>query len=144
MDLKPHGETRDCERDPVCTARAFADLLSAPRAPREVRIDDAVVFEPASARVYSASRERLMQFAQKWRQNTQWTVITVEGYARDGELAQRRANKVRDYLVKYGIEAELVVAVGRAGTLPKGHVDLTVDLCDRAEGACHDAKLAIK
>ncbi len=38
----------------------------------------------------------------------------------------------------------MTTATGRTGAMPKGHVDLTVDLCDREAGECPDAQLAIK
>jgi type IV pilus biogenesis protein CpaD/CtpE len=144
MGVTPCGETRDCERDPLCMAKAYAELLSAPRAPREMRLDAAVVFERMDARVYSADREKLMRFAAKWQQSAEWSVITVEGYAKNDALAQKRAEKIRGYLVKYGIDPEFIVAVGRTSGQPKGHVDLTIGLCDREAGECPNGQLASK
>lgn len=135
-----------CARELTCVAEKFADTLSLPVAAPALRFDSLVTFESGRTRVYSQSREAVRAFASSWRKHARWSTITVKGYA--GELgnlnlARQRANRIRGYLIRYGISAEYVVANGYdepavdpvvpAGA---GRVDLTVDLCDRASRRC--------
>jgi outer membrane protein OmpA-like peptidoglycan-associated protein len=111
-------------------AHTFADVLAAEgRAPRELRFDAIVTFERGSTRVYSASRERLQRLARAWQKQVRWGTITVDGSG-SGELAQRRADKIRGYLLRYGIAADRVIAIGR-GSSSRSRVDLAITLCER-------------
>jgi outer membrane protein OmpA-like peptidoglycan-associated protein len=134
----------DCGREVTC-AENFADALSS-HGPQAVRLDALITFTPGSARVYSENREKLQVLAAAWRKQPRWALITVEGYAGRGSsaaLALQRADKVRAYLVRYGVAADYVAAItgiqladdasADAGT---GRVDLTVDVCDRGPSEC--------
>jgi len=125
-------------------AAEFADALTlSPAHPHVVRFASLIQFQEGSARVYSTDREKLMALASAWREHGRWTTITVEGYGSNESLAQRRADKIRSYLTRYGIPAELVVAIGRdpvidtmAAGASGGHIDLTIALCDPNFGDC--------
>jgi len=138
----------DCEQTPTCFAEEFADALSAPPAApqdlpglRPLRMESLITFEPGRARVYSSGREKLAALAATWRTRGRWPMITVEGYAGAGgklALAEQRAGRVRDYLVRYGVPPEYVVAIGhdsaRGSSSVKrpigGRVDLAIAACD--------------
>ena len=72
-----------------------------------------VDFAPGRVRVYSKGREKIQAIVESWRTHG-WSVITVHGYADAVALGQRRADKIRGYLVRYGVPPELVVAIGHA------------------------------
>jgi outer membrane protein OmpA-like peptidoglycan-associated protein len=143
-----HEMKIDCEHAPTCIATEFADALSSqPVGPAALRLDSLIMFEPGSARVYSRSREKLMALAASWRDHARWMVITVEGHAdasHNVALAQQRADKIRGYLIRYGVAAEYVVAIGHdpvPGDTPVKHatggrVDLTIAFCDPTSEAC--------
>jgi outer membrane protein OmpA-like peptidoglycan-associated protein len=109
-------------------ARALAVTLTS--AESAVLLHDIVHFDPGRVRVYSKSREKIQAIVHTWRQRTDWSVITVHGYAGgNAALGQRRAEKIRGYLIRYGIPPELVVALGHAGGAT---VDLSIELCQDA------------
>jgi outer membrane protein OmpA-like peptidoglycan-associated protein len=127
-----HAEGTEADLE---AARDFADALSgtARPAPKQLRINTVVTFGPGTARVYSAGRERIAELARSWRTQPAWTVITVEGYSGTAGLAlgQIRADRVRGYLIRYGVDPEYVVAVARGSTKgPASRVDLAIALCD--------------
>jgi hypothetical protein len=134
----------DCGQELTC-AEKFADALSS-RGQKPVRLDALVTFTPGSARVYSENREKLQLLAAAWRKNPRWSLITVEGYAGHGSsaaLALQRADKIRGYLVRYGVAADHVAAIpgiqlvdDPAADTSTGRVDLTVDFCDRGPSEC--------
>lgn len=136
----------DCEHQPTCVAAEFADALSAQQSERDaLRLGSLVTFHPGSARVYSRDREKLMALAAAWQEHVRWTTITVEGYAdarRNASLAQQRADKIRGYLIRYGVAAEYVVAIehdharGDADRRASGRIDLTIALCHRTAAEC--------
>jgi outer membrane protein OmpA-like peptidoglycan-associated protein len=135
----------DCEHDASCVAAKFADALSAQPSERDaLRLGSLVTFQPGSARVYSRDREKLMALAASWQEHVRWTMITVEGYAdasRNAGLAQQRADKIRGYLIRYGVDAEYIIAIehDRARDADKrvtGRIDLTIELCHRTAAEC--------
>jgi outer membrane protein OmpA-like peptidoglycan-associated protein len=136
-----------CEDAHTCAAVEFADALSSQPADPQERLGVLIAFEPGRARVYSKDREKLMALAASWRRNNGWATITVEGYAgasSGAALAQRRADKISDYLIRYGVAAEYVVAIahepvhGDAGNEPavNGHVELMLQRCPRSAAEC--------
>jgi outer membrane protein OmpA-like peptidoglycan-associated protein len=123
--------TSTCDRDPRCYARELALTLTA--SDSALSVQHVVEFEPGRVRVYSKSREKLQAIAEHWKQRTDWSVITVHGYAAGSAgLGQRRAEKIRGYLIRYGVPPELVVATGESGGAT---VDLSIELC-RASETC--------
>lgn len=143
----------DCEQDPTCVAAKFADALSAQRGEQDaLRLGSLVTFQPGSARVYSRDREKLMALAASWQEHVRWTMITVEGYAdapRNAALAQQRADKIRGYLVRYGVGAEYITAIehdrasGDADKRVSGHIDLTIELCYRTAAECRPPAIQV-
>lgn len=139
--------TGACEDPKTCAALEFADALSSQPAGSQARLDFQIGFEPGRARVYSKDRERLMALAASWRRNSGWATITVEGYAgtsSSAALAQRRADRISDYLIRYGVAAEFVVAIAhepvrgdaRSERAAGGHVELTLERCARSTAEC--------
>lgn len=119
-------------------ARVLADVMSNPEcaAPASPLVTD-IEFAPGSARVYSTDRERLAAFARWWRAHGASTTIAVEGTsgararseAANLALSQRRADRVRRYLVRYGVDADRVLAVGEGSHGPGRRVALSVVGC---------------
>ena len=153
---EPAGEIEmknGCEHEPTCVAEEFADALATqPADPHALRFDSLITFEPGRARVYSSGREKIEALARSWRAHAQWAMITVEGYAGPGGkvvLAEQRADRIRGYLVRYGVPAEYVVAIAsdniRGGTAAKrpvgGRVDLAIALCASTPEDCRIKRL---
>jgi outer membrane protein OmpA-like peptidoglycan-associated protein len=96
------------------------------------RIEKLVEFEFGKLRVYSKDREELADIALMCRANPNVKLV-VEGhaFARDEEdsimLGQKRANLVRDLLIRYGVEPDHVIATdaSRVGD-PGRYVDIIV------------------
>ncbi len=129
-----------CEDPSTCAAMEFADALASQPGESQVeRLGSVVAFEPGRVRVYSKDREHLMALAASWREHIGWATITVEGYAgvsSTAALAQRRADKIRDYLIRYGVAAEYVVAIAGNDRASDGHVDLAIARCNRSLDKC--------
>jgi hypothetical protein len=136
-----------CEDPRTCAAVEFADALSSEPTGSHMWLGSRVVFEPGRARVYSKDREKLRMLAASWRHNSEWATITVEGYAGAGggvALAQRRADKISNYLVRYGVAAECVVAHAHSlvsgdaqiELVVDGHVELMIERGPRSVVAC--------
>ena len=84
--------------------------------------------------VHTDERNELWRVAQLWRQRPTWTMLTVEGHgyvANDEEasiaLGQARADRVRDLLVKYGVDPVFVEAVGHSRSTPGRYADVIVE-----------------
>ena len=121
-------------------AADFADAMTSDST--DVVFHRLIEFAPASARVYSADRELLARMAKTWLQSGEETMITVHGYSDslDLEIAERRAQIIRGYLVKYGLSPSRVTAIGH--TLSKGgpRIDLSIGRCRLA--SCQPADAA--
>ncbi|MDB4957917.1 MAG: Flagellar motor rotation protein MotB [Myxococcales bacterium] len=121
-----------CAKDTRCIAKKLAQTLTTEHA--RIVVGKVVEFEPGRLRVYSKDRERLQAIAAQWKQHPDWAVITVDGYATnrsDAEsvaLGRQRAEKVRGYLIRYGVAPELVQIAGHAAGK---HVDLSIETCAR-------------
>lgn len=116
-----------CDQDPRCYARELALTLTAPSEyiGRSIELPRVVDFAPGRVRVYSKSREKLQAIVEQWKR-ANWWLITVHGHAAaDAELARRRADKIRGYLIRDGVPPEMVVADGQAGGAT---VDLSIDV----------------
>lgn len=124
-----------CGSDERCVARELAETLTSSR--HALLLPRLIEFEPGRVRVYSVGRERIQALVEQWRKHRDWKVITVEGHApgtarsaASGSLAQRRAERIRDYLVRYGVPKEFIVAqAAEEGGATVGSVDLSVDVC---------------
>lgn len=130
----------------VAIAISFAEAVTSRS--RHLQFDDLVSFEPGRVRVYSKSRERIQAIVQGWLDAGGTATFNVTGYASAPgrataaslALAQRRAAKIKGYLVRYGVPAELIVATGaasrEAGDPRSGHtVDLSIDFPERSFAA---------
>lgn len=86
--------------------------------------------------VHTDERHELWRIAKLWLQRPTWSHITVEGHgyvASDEEasieLGERRAQRVRDLLVKYGVDPRYVTAIGHSRKRPGRYVEVIVDTC---------------
>jgi len=137
----------DCEHAPTCVAAKFADALTSKATGGEaLRVESLITFKPGTTRVYSRDREKLMALAASWQEHVRWTTITIEGYAdapNHPTLGLQRADKIRGYLIRYGVAADYVVAIDhpqvradapdwRAG----GRIDLTIESCRKTSAEC--------
>jgi outer membrane protein OmpA-like peptidoglycan-associated protein len=99
-------------------------------------------FQYGESYVRTKERAELMKLAKEWKASPSWTRITVEGhgYVEGNEeksitLGELRAERVRKLLIKYGIDAKLVVAVGHSRAEPGRYVELTIEEC--VTDGCH-------
>jgi outer membrane protein OmpA-like peptidoglycan-associated protein len=136
------ASTEACERDATCYARSLAATLTAKPEVHEparpaIEMRRFVDFAPGRVRVYSKSRAKVEALADRWKRHPGWATITVHGYAGagDGVLAQRRADKIRGYLIRYGVPADLVVAEGHVSPSAAATAELSIELCADAS-AC--------
>lgn len=90
-------------------------------------------FRYEDTRIHTFERTELKKLAQEWRKNAAWASITVEGhgYYNDNEeasirLGQERADHARALLVQFGVDPEMIVAVGRAQPRAGRDVDVIV------------------
>ncbi len=130
---------RACARDLACMARMYADVLTTGSCQaQELRLDNLVTFEPGSARVYSPDRERIAELARQWREHGASREIVVEGFsdargraeADNVALSERRAARVRGYLVRYGVDPAYVRTVARGSEGNGRRVGLSIAACD--------------
>ena len=105
-----------CGSDVSC----IATLTNMVSAQEQIKIGKLVVFDPGRVRVRSHAREDIMAIARAWRANAARTTIIIEGHAFEANeedsiaLGQKRADKVRDYLIRYGVDARHVTAIGHS------------------------------
>ena len=127
-----HGPSTDaCEHDPRCYGRDLANTLTSRE--HAIVMRHVVDFAPGRVRVYSSSRAKIQAIVARWQEHGDWSVITVHGYGSALDLGRRRAEKIRGYLIRYGIPGDLVVAVGHAAAAAT--TDLSIELCPR-NGSC--------
>jgi outer membrane protein OmpA-like peptidoglycan-associated protein len=105
---------------------------------RKLQVAKVTSFDFGNVYVHTDEREELQRVANLWRQRRQWWTITVEGHGfvanneeASIELGEKRAERVRDLLVKYGVDPRFVIAVGNSRQEPGRYVDVTVDTCER-------------
>ncbi|MDB4960890.1 MAG: OmpA family [Myxococcales bacterium] len=114
----------------------YADAMTMPS--DEHLLYKVVEFAPSSTRVYSREREQLMSLAKSWAATSHRAEITVHGYSDslDLKLAEHRAERIRGYLIKYGVDPARVATVGH--TLDQGgrRVDLAIASCEKQPGRC--------
>lgn len=131
------ASTDSCTQDATCYARSLAATLTAkPDVHAKshtgtIEMRRFIDFAPGRVRVYSRSRAKVEALAHTWKQHTSWALITVHGYAggTDTDLAQRRADKIRGYLIRYGVPAELVIAEGHASPSAAATTELSIERC---------------
>jgi outer membrane protein OmpA-like peptidoglycan-associated protein len=117
---------------------AAAENFANGREPQRAQITTIKSFDYGKTYVHTPEREELQRIAHLWRQRKSWTTITVEGhgYVQDDEeasiaLGEKRADRVKDLLVKMGVDPRFVVAVGHSRSEPGRYAEITVETCDR-------------
>ena len=120
------------------TPAAAETLAAAPTAQRKLDVGKIKSFDFGRLYVHTDEREELFRIAQLWRQRPAWWTITVEGHGyvpgneeASIELGEKRAERVRSLLVKYGVDSRFVVTIGHSRAEPGRYVDITVDTCER-------------
>jgi outer membrane protein OmpA-like peptidoglycan-associated protein len=122
--------------DPIELGTMYADAMTTSSSD-EVVLFKVVEFAPSSARVYSREREVLMALAKTWSSDGHRALITVHGYsALDLGLAEKRAARIRGYLIKYGVAADRIATVAHTHEVDGRRVDLAVTSCRKAPQRC--------
>ncbi len=82
-------------------------------------LDERVLFDVDRARVKSRGGEIVAQIVTLWRSHPEWRRLTVEGHADTRgtdqynlDLSQRRADRVRGFMIKLGCSEETISATG--------------------------------
>jgi outer membrane protein OmpA-like peptidoglycan-associated protein len=95
-------------------------------------LDDRVLFDLDRARVRTHGKHMIGKIVQLWQASPDWKHLTIEGHAdergSDGynlELSQRRADRVRDVMVKLGADPLAITALGLGRSRPRaiGHTE---------------------
>jgi outer membrane protein OmpA-like peptidoglycan-associated protein len=91
----------------------------------KIELPEQIQFETGKATILSRSEALLDRIADKIKANANVKRIRIEGHTDDvgtgkknQELSQQRAESVRDYLIKKGIEADRLQAVGYGNSRP--------------------------
>jgi outer membrane protein OmpA-like peptidoglycan-associated protein len=91
----------------------------------KIELPENILFETGSARIAGRSEALLDRVADKIKANPQVKRIRIEGHTDDVgssrknlELSQQRAEAVRDFLIRKGVEPERLQAVGYGDTRP--------------------------
>lgn len=122
---------------------AAAETRSAPAPQPAPALMTATVagFEYGETYVHTKQRHELRKLAKQLKQMPGWSHITIEGHGyveaneeESIELGQRRADRVKKLLVKYGVDPKYVVAVGHSRGEPGRYVELTIEGC--ADDSC--------
>nr|HEX4316717.1 OmpA family protein [Kofleriaceae bacterium] len=89
-------------------------------------LDDRVFFDFEQARVRSGGRELIVAVMKAWREHPEWAAITVEGHTDlrgsddyNQDLSQRRADQVRNWMVRDGADPATVDAIGYGRSRPR-------------------------
>lgn len=88
-------------------------------------LDERVLFDTDRAHVKTRGREIIGQITALWHDHPEWARMTIEGHADlrgtdeyNQDLSQRRAERVRDVMVKLGITADRLTPVGYGRSRP--------------------------
>ena len=89
-------------------------------------LDERVLFDTDRAHVKSAGRELIAQIVKLWADHPDWLHLTIEGHADlrgtddyNLQLSQLRAERVRDVLVRDGMDAGRITPIGYGRTRPR-------------------------
>lgn len=88
-------------------------------------LEERVLFDVDRARVKSQGRELIATLVRIWNEHPEWRRMSIEGHADvrgsdnyNLELSQRRADRVRDELVRQGIDPARLDTVGHGRSRP--------------------------
>jgi outer membrane protein OmpA-like peptidoglycan-associated protein len=119
---------------------ASAETHTAKTVHKRVPVTKVKSFDYGRLYVHTDERQELQRVAQLWRQRPAWWTVTVEGHgyvANDEEasieLGEKRAERVRDLLVKFGVDRRFIVTIGHSRAEPGRFVDVLVDTCATCE-----------
>jgi outer membrane protein OmpA-like peptidoglycan-associated protein len=127
------GDTLPDHRDNCPTEPGPVDNQGCPVKEKQVvaiekdrlEIKDKVYFDTGKAKIQKRSFKLLDQVAKVILEHPELEKVWIEGHTDEVggeglnvELSQRRAESVRDYLVKKGVAAQRLEAIGRGRTMP--------------------------
>jgi outer membrane protein OmpA-like peptidoglycan-associated protein len=105
-------------------------LALAASASADTKVAKIAEFDYGKSYLHAKARKALTTFAKSWQQHRVRVTIEGHGYTEDEEwsieLGQRRADRVRDFLVQHGVDASYLSAVGHSRATSGRYVDLVV------------------
>lgn len=121
---------------PIAASTAQAEIRTSSNSEKKRSAMRVKSFDYGRLYVHTPERHELFRVAQLWRQRPSWWTITVEGHAyvenneeASIELGAKRAERVRDLLVKFGVDPRFIKTVGHSRSEPGRYVDVLVDSC---------------
>lgn len=124
----PRDDDRIIDQEDSCMSELTGCQLTPDLVLKNDRIvlDERVLFDVNRARVRSAGRAIVSDLVRVWSEHPEWTSIVVEGHADirgsdayNLDLSQRRADRVRDYMVSRGADPARITAVGFGRSRPR-------------------------
>jgi outer membrane protein OmpA-like peptidoglycan-associated protein len=131
--VAPPGPAVDRDRDRVVEREAgcVRDSDGCELAPQivlhgdRIVLDERVLFDTDRARVKSRGRELIGELVRIWNEHPEWRRMSIEGHADvrgsddyNLELSLRRAERVRDELVRHGVDPARIDTVGYGRSRP--------------------------
>lgn len=126
----------------LCILAALAAPSIAHAQPTQLELHKLVHFDDGKIYVHTDARYALQTLARVWKDNHAWTKIRVEGNAWmvDEEsaiaLGQRRADAVKTWLVRFGVDPRYIEAVGNSRDGEGSDLDVYVEGCGTAGADC--------
>ncbi len=123
-------------------AAALAIPLTSRADPSKLELHELVKFDDGKLYVHTEARYALKTLARVWKDNHAWTKIRIEGNAHiDDEeaaiaLGQRRADAVKTWLVRFGVDPKYIESVGNSRDDLANDVDVFVEGCGSAGTDC--------
>ncbi|MGE5183420.1 MAG: OmpA family protein [Acidobacteriota bacterium] len=120
----------------------LAAPLTAHADPAKLELHKLVTFDDGRVYVHTDARYSLRTLARVWKDNHAWTTIRIEGNAHvDDEeaaiaLGQRRADMVKTWLVRFGVDPKYIESVGNSRDDLANDVDVFVEGCGSAGTDC--------
>lgn len=108
----------------VSSLREIASVREDPRGV-VITLDGAVLFPAGKVELLPIAKQRLVRVAQVLREQGDDKAITIEGHTdsrgssrKNLAISERRAQAVRDHLIRLGVSADRIQAVGRGSGFP--------------------------
>jgi outer membrane protein OmpA-like peptidoglycan-associated protein len=121
---------------PIAASTAHAEIRTTTKSEKKQAVTRVKSFDYGQLYVHTPERHELFRVAQLWRQRPAWWTITIEGHGfvanneeASIELGAKRAERVRDLLVKFGVDARFIKTVGHSRSEPGRYVDVLVESC---------------